>query len=142
MMKLSLASARAIKAELPSIPFLKFLGNKIDRLGSGLAQVSIKCRKQLTQTYGFIHGGVLASLADTAAAFATRTLIDPDDKLVTLELKINYLNPAQSDIKALAKVIHQGRRTVVTDVEIKDKENKLCAKALVTYMVMVKGKYP
>jgi acyl-CoA thioesterase len=141
-MKLSLASARAIKAELPSIPFLKFLGNKIDRLGSGLAQVSIKCRKQLTQTYGFIHGGVLASLADTAAAFATRTLIDPDDKLVTLELKINYLNPAQSDIKALAKVIHQGRRTVVTDVEIKDKENKLCAKALVTYMVMVKGKYP
>ncbi len=142
MKKLSTASARTIKAELPSIPFLKFLGNKIDRLESGFAQVSIKCRRQLTQTYGFIHGGVLASLADTAAAFATRTLIEPEDKLVTLEMKINYLNPAQSDIKAKAKVIHKGRRTVVIDVEIRDKQNNLCAKALVTYVVMLKGKYP
>ncbi len=142
MKKLSTANAKRIKSELSGIPFLNYLGNKIDKLKPGLAQVSVKYKNQLTQGYGFLHGGVLASLADTAAAFATRTLIDAEDKLVTLELKINYINPVQSDAKALAKVVHKGRRTVVIDVDVKDKQNRLCAKALVTYVIFIKGKYP
>ena len=142
MKKLSPSFAKSIKSEFPRVPFLNYLGNRIDKLKPGFAQVSVKYKKQLTQGYGFLHGGVLASLADTAAAFATRTLIDPEDKLVTLELKINYTNPVQSDAKALAKVVHKGRRTAVIDVDVKDKQNRLCAKALITDVIFVKGKYP
>ena len=142
MKQLSPAVIRALKREIIQLPFPSSLGNRVERLKSGFAEVSLKYKKELTQGYGYLHGGVLASLADTAAAFATRTLIEPEDKLVTLELKINYINPAQSDLKAMAKVIHKGRRTVVIDVEVKDKKNHLCAKALVTYVIFVKGKYP
>lgn len=142
MKRLSPSLVKALKREINRIPFPSLLGNRIERLRPGFAVVSVRYKNKLTQGYGFIHGGVLASLADTAAAFATRTLIEPEDKLVTLELKINYINPAQSDLKALAKIIHKGRRTVVLDVEVKDKKNRLCAKALVTYIIFVKGKYP
>lgn len=142
MKALSRSFVESLRKEISRIPFPSLLGNRIDRLRPGFAQVSVKYRKNLTQGYGFVHGGVLASLADTAAAFATRTLINPEDKLVTLELKINYINPAQTDLKALARVIHKGRRTVVIDVEVKDKKGILCAKALVTYVILVKGKYP
>ncbi len=142
MKKLSPAVIRALKREITQLPFPSSLGNRVQRLKPGFAEVALKYKKELTQGYGYLHGGVLASLADTAAAFATRTLIEPEDKLVTLELKINYINPAQSDLRALAKVIHKGRRTAVIDVEVKDKQNRLCAKALVTYVIFVKGQYP
>ena len=142
MRKLSPSLVKALKKEVNRIPFPSLVGNRIERLKPGFAEVSVKYKRSLTQGYGFVHGGVLASLADTAAAFATRTLIEPEDKLVTLELKINYINPAQSDLKALAKVIHKGRRTVVIEVEVKDKKNRLCAKALITYVILVKGRYP
>ena len=142
MKQLSPAVIRGLKREITQIPFPSSLGNRVERLKPGFAEVSVKYKKSLTQGYGCLHGGVLASLADTAAAFATRTLLKPEDKLVTLELKINYTNPAQSDLRAMAKVIHKGRRTSVIDVDVKDKQNRLCAKALVTYVIFVKGKYP
>jgi uncharacterized protein (TIGR00369 family) len=142
MKKLSPALIRSLKKEIARIPFPALLGSKIERLRPGFAQIFLKHRKNLTQGYGYIHGGVLASLADTAAAFATRTLIGRDDKLVTLEMKINYLAPVQSDMKALGKVIHKGRRTVIIEVEVKDKKGTLCAKVLTTYVVFIKGRYP
>lgn len=142
MRRLPPSLVKTLKKEVGRIPFPSLLGNRIERLKPGFAEVSVKYKRSLTQSYGYLHGGVLASLADTAAAFATRTLIEPEDKLVTLELKINYINPAQSDLKAMAKVVHKGRRTVVIEVEVKDKKNRLCAKALLTYVILVKGKYP
>ena len=142
MRKLSPAYAKSLKRGISKIPFLALMGNKVDRLSPGLAQISLKYKKKFTQPYGYLHGGVLASLADTAAAYATRTLLEPEDKLVALELKINYLSPAQADVKASAKVIHKGKRTAVIDVDVKDKKGVLCAKALVTYVVFPGGKYP
>jgi len=140
--KLSSSFAKSLKREIREIPFPSLLGNRIARLKPGLAVVSVRYKKEFTQGYGYLHGGVIASLVDTAAAFATRTLIEPDDKLVTLEMKINYINPAQTDIQATAGVIHKGRRTVVIEVAVKDRKGALCAKALVTYVIFVKGKYP
>ncbi|MCI0531918.1 MAG: PaaI family thioesterase [candidate division Zixibacteria bacterium] len=134
MKKLSAEKTRYLKKEIGKIEFPSLLGCKIDSLKPGFAQLSLKYKKQLTQPYGFLHGGVLISLADTAAAFATRTLIEKNDRLVTLELKMNFLSPAQSDIKALARVIHKGKKTSVIDVEVRDKKNRLCAQALTTYM--------
>lgn len=142
MKKLSSSFAKSLKREIRQIPFPSLLGNRITRLKPGFAEVSVRYKKELTQGYGYLHGGVIASLVDTAAAFATRTLIEPDDKLVTLEMKINYINPAQTDLQATACVIHKGRRTAVIEVEVKDKKGALCAKALLTYVVFVQGKYP
>ncbi len=142
MKKLSSSFAKSLKREIRQIPFPSFLGNRITLLKPGFAGVSVRYKKELTQGYGYLHGGVIASLVDTAAAFATRTLIEPEDKLVTLEMKINYINPAQTDIQATAWVIHKGRRTVVIEVVVKDKKKALCAKALVTYVIFIQGKYP
>ena len=142
MRRLPAGLVKRLNQEITRIPFLRLMGNRILKLKPGYAEISVRYRENLSQTYGYLHGGVIASLADTAAAFATRTLIDSKDKLVTLELKINYLSPAQSNLTGIARVVHKGRRTAVIDVEVKDKKNVLCAKALVTYVVFIKGRYP
>lgn len=123
------------RERLLKIPYLKFLGVKVDKLSPGRAVMSLSFRKQYQQAYGLLHGGVIASLVDTAAAFAGWTLAKPEQKFVTLEFKINFTYPVTTPkFFAYAKIIHYGKKTFITDVEVKNSKNVLCAKALVTYM--------
>ena len=122
-------------------PFAQNLGIKIVKLKPGYAELSLAYQKKICQPYGFMHGGAIAALADTAAATAIHTLLEPEDRMVSIELKINYIAPVtKGKIVAGAKVIHKGRKTAVTDVDIKDSEGKLCAKSIVTYMLFPGGK--
>ena len=111
------------------------------KLKPGYAELSLDYQKRITQPYGFMHGGAIAALSDTVAATAIHTLLDVKDKMVSIEMKVNYLAPVtKGKIIAHAKVIHKGRKTAVTDVDIKDSEGKLCAKSIVTYMLFPGGK--
>jgi len=140
-MKISSSRVKIQLKKFKNTPFAQNLGMKIVKLKPGYAELSLAYQKKITQPYGFMHGGAIAALADTAAATAIHTLLEPEDKMVSIELKINYLAPVtKGKIIAGAKVIHKGRKTAVTDVDIKDSEGKLCAKSIVTYMLFPGGK--
>lgn len=140
-MKFSSAKAKIQLKKFKNTPFAQNLGMKIVKLKPGYAELSMAYQKRLCQPYGFMHGGAIAALADTVAATAIHTLLEPEDKMVSIELKINYLAPVtKGKIVAGAKVIHKGRKTAVVDVDIKDSEGKLCAKSIVTYMLFPGGK--
>jgi uncharacterized protein (TIGR00369 family) len=66
-------------------------------------------------------------------AFALATMIDGGEDMLTVELNVNFMAPADDDIFADAKIIHKGRRTVVGETEVRKADNTLIAKALVTY---------
>ena len=140
-MKISPSRVKTQLKKFKYTPFAQNLGMKIVKLKPGYAELSLAYQKRLCQPYGFMHGGVIAALADTAAATSIHTLLKPEDKMVSIELKINYIAPVtKGKIFAGSKVIHLGRKTAVTDVDIKDSQGKLCAKSIVTYMLFPGGK--
>jgi uncharacterized protein (TIGR00369 family) len=84
---------------------------------------------------GYIHGGAITALCDTAVAIAIFTMIGEDEKIVTVELKVNFLAPADGDVRATARILHKGRRTAVGEVDVTTAAGALAAKALVTYYI-------
>src|SRR5215467_9619931 len=81
-----------------------------------------------------MHGGVIAALADTAAAIAAYTVVPPGTEVVTIELKINYLLPVSAGLLAAeGKVLRAGRNFIVVECEVTREDSALEAKALMTF---------
>jgi acyl-CoA thioesterase len=95
----------------------------------------VEVRRELLQLQGVMHGGAIATLIDTAVAFAILGSSSPDIRFTTVELKVNYLSPIRGGrVVADARLVRDGRRIVVADCEVFDSEGKLAAKGLVTYI--------
>ena len=118
-------------------PYLQLLGVRVVELAEGYARLAVTVEERMNSFLGALHGGVLSSLADTAVAMALFTLIEPDQKPVTVELNINYLRPVQGDQAiAEARIVSKGRKIAVGDVDITDETGQLVAKSRATYIVI------
>ena len=110
------------------------LGFDVESVHDGRAVFRLKVGPRHKQIHGVVHGGILASLADTTAAIAAYTVVPRGVELATLELKINYLEPVPGGtVKAEARVLRCGRNFVVTECEIFNESGSLAAKALLTF---------
>ena len=88
------------------------------------------------QIHKVVHGGVIAMLADTAGGFASFLAAPKGARVATIEMKINFLEPvAHGEIQADARVLRQGRTTSVVDCNVTDQNERLVAKALMTFSV-------
>lgn len=111
--------------------FSKVVGATLDVLEHGRAQLSVPIAPHLTQQDGFVHGGVLAYLADNALTFAGGSVLG---KVLTSEFKVNFLRPAVNAERliAVATVVGSGKTQAVCRCDIfleRDGERKLCAAA-------------
>lgn len=131
--RLSPQKEAKIRAEFPKFPFPALVGFEIEKLEYGTSRLTVKHRDDLTQGAGYLHGGVISALCDSSVAFALATMIDGGQDMLTIELKVNFIAPADNDIFADAKIVHKGRKTAVGEVEVRMADNTLIAKALVTY---------
>lgn len=124
--------AREVWAE---VPFAQLLGLRLVRVARGEATVRLTADDGLQQNNGTLHGGALASLLDTAAAFAVMTLLAPQERTATVDLTICYLRPVRSGpVTARARVLKEGRRVVTATVEAVDGEGREVATALTNYL--------
>lgn len=116
---------------LAAQPFSRLLGSELVALEPGQVELALPLTDDLRQQYGFAHGGVLAYLADNALTFAGGTMLK--GRILTLEMKINYLRPATGDrLIARAHALSAGRTQAVCRCDIfavKDGEEKLVAAA-------------
>ena len=78
---------------LRKVPFAQLLGLELGEIERGEATFHLAVREELKQNKGLMHGGVTASLIDTAAAFAAVTLLEPGQSTTTIDLTIHYLRP-------------------------------------------------
>lgn len=110
------------------------LGFIPESLGKGRAVLRMDVKERHRQIHDVVHGGVLAALADTAAAIAAYTAVPEGTEIVTIELKINYLIPVpRGRIRAEATVLRAGRNFVVAECEIRTQKGELAAKSLLTF---------
>jgi len=113
---------------------IAMLGFDLEAVSRGGATLRLDARDRHKQLNNAVHGGILAALADTAAAIAAYTTVPAGVALATIELKINYLEAvAGGRIRAKATVLRTGRNFVVTECEIFDRKGTLAAKALLTF---------
>lgn len=117
-------------------PFWRLLGMRLIKAEAGEAHLVMEASSQLTQAYGIMHGGALASLADSAAALALASLTGDLKKLSTVELAVNYLRPVQDGIiHAYAKVIHLGGRLSLIEVKLTNENDQMVCFSKATYYV-------
>jgi len=118
-----------------SVPYATFLGLELGEMKPGEASLHLEVRDELKQNQGVVHGGVVASLIDTASAFAVVTQLEPDERVTTTDLTIHYLRPVFSGrLTATARTVRAGRRLFVLSVEVMDDRKKLVATAVTTYI--------
>src|SRR4051812_42509540 len=95
--------------------FIRDLNIRLDKVSEGVCETSLMVEERLRQQHGFIHGGVLATLADHTAGGAARSVSGEKDVL-TVEFKINYLRPAIGErLCCTATVLRAGKTVIVAE---------------------------
>jgi len=114
--------------------FWKLVDMDVDYLEDGKAIVRIPVSQKHRQVYGQVHGGVIASMLDSAIAVVVNQQIGPDEGANTVELKVNYLRAAMGNsLRAEAEIIKFGRTLIVADARCYDEDDRLLAYASGTY---------
>lgn len=112
---------------------LNFLAVEVEFLSPGFSRIRIPFRSDFLQGFGVVQGGIIATAGDTAAGIAFLTLIDPNETLVTIDLKINFLAPVKNgDIFSECKIIQKGSLISLGEFEVKNSEGILVAKGMST----------
>ena len=120
---------------LDHVPFARLLGIEVDSVEPGHAVLSMKLRHEHMRNSAIAHGGVIATLIDSAMAIAIMALLEENERTVTVDLTIHYLRPVpEGSAKASARVVRAGRRVVTVSAELFDAEGKLAATAISTYL--------
>ncbi|MDT7604385.1 MAG: hypothetical protein QOF61_2382 [Acidobacteriota bacterium] len=135
---LSAEETARLREAFERVPYAHLLGIEIVKLERGDALLSMRARPELTRMEGILHGGALASLMDTASAFAVLTTLETGTQTVTVDLTIHFLRPVtQGLVEARARVLRAGRRIVTVSIEAINAESKTVATALTTYLKTV-----
>ena len=117
------------------VPFAKLLGLEVDSVEPGQAVLSMKLRDDLMRNHGIAHGGAVATLIDSAMAFAITQLLDANEHTVTVDLTIHFLRPlTEGSARASARVVRAGKRVITVSAEVFDHQDKLAATAISTYL--------
>ncbi|HEU4415998.1 MAG TPA: PaaI family thioesterase [Candidatus Angelobacter sp.] len=98
--------------------FIRDLDIRLDKDAAGICETSMVVQERFRQQHGFIHGGVIATLADHTAGGAARSVSGAGDVL-TVEFKINYLRPATGDrLRCTASVLRAGKTAIVAEAMV------------------------
>ena len=86
-----------IKSFFMNLPFSKYLGLKLERLGNGKAVMTIPYHKDLIgdPKTGILHGGVITTLLDSCCGAAVMTAGNPKTSTATIDLRLDYMRPAE-----------------------------------------------
>ena len=114
-----------------------WLGLRLVETGEGIAVVEMTSTEDMANHSGFVHGGMISTLADSAMGRSVRTLKPGVTRAMSFDLKLNFINAAKvgETLRASGHVIHAGRRTVVAECSVAGQNGRLVATASATFAV-------
>jgi uncharacterized protein (TIGR00369 family) len=125
-----------IRASFGRQKAMGLIGASLTVVEPGQVEVALPYRDDLTQQKGFIHGGIIGMIADTACGYAAYSLMPADSSLVTVEYKINILAPARASLVARGEVLRAGRTLTVTRGEVYSEDGQHVASMQQTLMML------
>jgi len=118
-------------------PFFSLLSMEIKDLQWGTSLLEVKLEEKHLQPFGMVHGGAIASVVDAAAFWAVFPQVEKGMGLTTVEMKLNYLAPAQKGkLVAQGRCIKMGRTLVLGETYVRNGEGALVAHGTATMMVV------
>ena len=115
---------------------MALIGASLTVVEPGAVEIALPYRDDITQQKGFVHGGIIGMIADTACGYAAFSLMPADCSLVTVEYKINILAPAQGDLVARGEVVKAGRTLTIARAEVYGENRKHVATMQQTLMML------
>ena len=132
--------ATRVRASFERQRIMAWIGARLTHLAPGHCEITLPHKPELTQQHGYIHGGIIGTIGDTAAGYAAYTLMPHDASVLTVEYKMNIMAPGDGELLvARGEVIRAGRSLVVARAEvyaIKAGKETHCASLLQTLMTM------
>ena len=132
--------AERIRASFAKQHAMELIRATIPLVEPGRTEIHLPHWNGVEQQHGFVHGGVVGMIADSAAGYAAMTLVSASASVLTVEYKMNLVAPADGEkLIARGTVVRPGRTLVVTQAEVvavKDGKETLCALMQQTIMVM------
>jgi uncharacterized protein (TIGR00369 family) len=115
---------------------MALIGATLAVVEPGYVEVALPFRDDLTQQKGYVHGGILGMIADTACGYSAFSLMPAGCSLVTVEYKMNILAPGRGSLVAKGEVVKPGRTLTVARAEVYADDGKHVATMLQTLMML------
>ena len=128
--------ATRVRASFARQKAMALIGASLASVEPGAVEIALPYRDENTQQKGFVHGGIIGMIADTACGYAAFSLMPADCSLVTVEYKINILAPAQGDLVARGDVVKAGRTLTIARAEVYAQGSKHVATMQQTLMML------
>jgi uncharacterized protein (TIGR00369 family) len=127
-----------IKQSFDQQGMMRTLKAQLLEVANGLVKISCDFSEGLSQQHGYFHAGAITSIVDSACGYAALTMMPDDFEVLSIEFKINFLKPAQTNkIIAIGKVIQSGKTLTVCEGSVYDeREQKLLAKMTATMIAL------
>lgn len=117
---------------------MKTIGAQLEEVQQGQVKITCRFSENLTQHNGFFHAGVLTTIVDSACGYAALTTMPENANVLTVEFKVNFMKPANTDqLVAIGKVLQTGKTITICEGYVYDqKEEKLIAKMTATMIAI------
>lgn len=126
------------RGDAPPSPLALVLGFQLEEIEDGRVMVTVEPAEFHYNPLGVVHGGLAATLFDSALGCAVQSLLPPAHAAPTLQLTVNYVRPVTMDtgkVFCSGEVIHLGKRTATAEGRLADSAGKLYAHATGTFMI-------
>jgi uncharacterized protein (TIGR00369 family) len=98
---------------------MTLIGAELTRVEPGVIEITLPYRTDLTQQHGYVHAGIITTIADSACGYAAYTLMPPGSDVLAVEFKVNLMRPAKGEtFVAGAEVIKSGRTLTVVRADV------------------------
>jgi len=135
-------ATESVKSEFKKQEVMRTIGAKVSRASPGEVEIELPFKHTLTQQHGYIHAGIVTTIADSACGYAAWSVSPPKSEVLTVEYKVNFLSPAKgTKLVARGRVIRKGKTLTVCAADVftlANRKEKLVATMLATIMVVSK----
>ena len=98
---------------------MSLIGASLTGVEPGIVEITLPYRSDLTQQHGYVHAGIITTIADSACGYAAYTLMPPNSDVLAVEFKVNLMRPAQGEtFVARAEVLKSGRTLSVVRADV------------------------
>jgi uncharacterized protein (TIGR00369 family) len=129
-----------VAGDAPAPPIAELVGFDLVEVGEGHASFALDPAERHYNPLGTVHGGIAATLLDSAMGCAVHTTLGEGESYTTLELKVNFvraITEATGRVVASGSVIHRGGRVATAEARLADEDGRLLAHATSTCLIMI-----
>ena len=117
--------AEEIQSSFSKQTIMGLIGAELSRVEPGVVEITLPYRPDLAQQHGYLHAGIVTTIADSACGYAAYSLMPTNSEVLSVEFKVNLLRPAQGELfLAIAEVVKSGKTLTVVRADVFGVDNE------------------